>query len=501
MRSLSIIIVILLFCESYGFGQQNSGTWDRIWEMKPGAFRVMKNGQIGIIDGNDNILVPISFDQVYDLDENNYVRVIKDLKIGLYHLERGIILPTEYDQIWPFVNERAKVLKNRRLGYVGMDGSIVIPCEFNHIWPEEEGLYKVLKDGKMGLISIYGETILPAEYQQIGSFENGLAMIVRDGKAGFVDRTGLAIIPPVYDHVSDFKNGMTRAQKGDSIVLLDTNGRIAKTEEQAVQDNQNLTEPSKPDNGISHPTPAIKIGRDQVEVKKDDQVKEFTFHHFDRKNKKRPKYFEGHLESLNIGINSYVDRDFKENVPQGYEFMELIHEKSVEVSIYPWQESLRIIGSQVGLVSTIGIQYNNYRFDLNDLSDLNETTIDWFPPFSETARVGKAKLTALSLNVPVMLEFQIPNNRNNENFYVGAGVIGGLRLKSHTKIIYHDDRSSFKRKKRDDFDLNTFRYSYIARVGYNNFGIYGTYSPISLFRNEKGPDLYPFSIGVSFNFN
>ncbi len=112
----------------------------------------------------------------------------------------------------------------------------------------------------------------------------------------------------------------------------------------------------------------------------------------------------------------------------------------------------------------------------------------------------KSKLTTLFLTVPFMFEVQIPVDYNHLN--IAAGPIGAVKLGSHTKMVYEEDNQ--KVKSNGDFSLNMLRYGATARVGYQNFQLYGTYYMTPLFRSGKGPggyDLYPFEIGVAFTFN
>jgi hypothetical protein len=55
-----------------------------------------------------------------------------------------------------------------------------------------------------------------------------------------------------------------------------------------------------------------------------------------------------------------------------------------------------------------------------------------------------------------------------------------------------------------DFSLNLLRYGATARIGYENFQVYGTYYMTPLFKSGKGPggvDLYPFEIGIAFTID
>jgi hypothetical protein len=502
-----MLFPLLLQAPSVFSQDSTDAQWERKWEMKPGVYRVLLDGKVGIVDDKDQLLVPCQFDQVYGLDDDNYVKVLNDLKIGLYHIERGLILPAEYDQIWPFENGMAKVLKNRRVGYVDQQGATIIPCEYNHIWPEQEGIIKVLQEGKSGLLDTQGNILLPVEYQQIWPFENNRAKVLKNGKMGLIDNNGREVVPPIYDQIGPFSNGIAMATMGNERVYIDPNGQLSGAPTPAIP-----TPPTPPSNSEwgthpdsmatpDRPQPALKIGREQVD-NGESYSQEITIGSWPEwKHKKKRRRFEGHLSSVNLGINGYFDEDMQETVPDDYSFMSTIHEKSIEFSVYPVQKNIRLIGSYVGLVTAIGLKYNNYRFDLGQMSDINELARPWFPDLSDDARISKSKLTTLNLSVPLVFEVQIPEGNGHNRLYLSGGIEGNLRLKSHTKLVFREDGDRDKRKRKNDFGLNGLRYNFIARAGYNDFGIYATYSPVSMFKSNEGPELYPYSVGVSFNFD
>ena len=97
--------------------------------------------------------------------------------------------------------------------------------------------------------------------------------------------------------------------------------------------------------------------------------------------------------------------------------------------------------------------------------------------------------------MPLLFEFQIPVNQHEGRVYVNAGVIGGVRIGSHTKVKHGD----IKDKVRSGFNMNAFNYAATARVGYKDVGFFATYSMTPLFETGQGPDLTPFSIGISFS--
>ena len=498
MKAIKYLTLTVLIALSATISSQEPvGNWERIWEMKSGFYRVMQNGLVGVVNSEGEILIPCQFDQIYDLTDDNYVKVLRNLKIGLYQLEFGMILPPDYDQIWAFEDGLAKVLKDRKIGYVNTNGEVIIPVEYNHIWEEDDGLIKVLKDGKMGFLNSNGEIILPADYQQIWSFDGDLAKILKNGKMGYIDRNGNEVIPPIYDQLGTFDGDIAKAMIGGANIFIDANGQAVDAPERSIYVNDIPLKAPKEPQIIS-----IEDGG-RVEIKNDGNQREIIIRREEPTTKKivKRKNFYGSLDGINLGINGYLNSDFKEAVPDDYSFMDINNERSFEVSIYPFQHSIGLIGSHFGLVSALGIQFNNYRFNLYNSNELigNETAQGWFHQMPDNSTISKAKLVFFSLNVPVMFELKLPSGQFN-SLYLSGGVVGSLKFSSHSKVIYNSEDIKYKRKYSDNIGINVFRYSFMARAGYGDFGIYATYSPVSLFKSDRGPELFPYSVGVSLNF-
>ncbi|MDR2928821.1 MAG: WG repeat-containing protein [Cytophagaceae bacterium] len=509
MKSNIFSIIVLLVFPMMLNAQQPAGNWERTWEIKPGIYKVMQQGLVGVVNSDGEILVPCRFNQVYSLTDDNYVKVLENLKIGMYHLEKGMILPAEYDQIWGFEGETAKILKDGKTGYVNRNGFVVIPVEYNHIWlPDKNGFIKVLKNGKMGLLDATGAIVLPVEYQQIWSFDNGRAKVLKNGKLGYIDSNGNEIIPPAYDQLSSFNNGVVKAWIGVTALYIDTLGRTVEAPPQSDAALSSTSHTDEDDGELIYKTNDGRVGirqkgnEQEIIIRKDDnnlqrpQIPDYL-----QRNKKR--YFESNLAGITFGVNGYLNPDFNEMVPDAYSFMDINYERSFEISIIPFQHSTRLIGSYMGLVTAIGLRYNNYRFNLYNSSELsrNETAQGWFYQIPANVEIEKAKMSLISLDVPLMLEFHLPDGRSRNGIYLAGGVVGSLKLNTHTKVIYiNSEGIGYKHRQDKDIGLNVFRYSLMARAGFQTFGIYATYSPMPLFKKGKGPELYPFSVGLTLNF-
>jgi hypothetical protein len=207
--------------------------------------------------------------------------------------------------------------------------------------------------------------------------------------------------------------------------------------------------------------------------------------------------FRGHWSGIEFGFNNYLTSENSLVMPVDIDYMSLHSGKSRNFNINISQLSIGL-SRHIGFVTGLGFNWNNYRFDgNNNILKGTNGIIEVLDPETE---LEKSKLATIYLTLPFMLEMQIPVNHNHIN--IAAGAIGALKLGSHTKIVYEDDRESLKSS--GDFSLNMLRYGTTARAGYGNFQIYGTYYLAPLFKTGKGPggySLFPFEIGVAFTIN
>ena len=256
---------------------------------------------------------------------------------------------------------------------------------------------------------------------------------------------------------------------------------IVDSEDQVVSDAQQATD-----------TIRVRIGSREVTVIDGKSVT----------TKKRPtrRSFRKNWSGLELGINGFMAPDYNLNLPAGQEFLDLRYEKSVAVNLNLYQQPLSLIGNQLGLYTGLGIGWNNYRLD-NDIllvkgpQELEYTQV-------EGDNLNKNKLTMALINVPLMLEFQTRSHSELSKFHLAAGVNLGIRLSSHTKQVYMVNNKKDKVKSHEDFYLNPFRYDLQARMGWGKINFFATYSLNSLFRENKGPEVYPFSFGIRVvNFN
>lgn len=147
----------------------------------------------------------------------------------------------------------------------------------------------------------------------------------------------------------------------------------------------------------------------------------------------------------------------------------------------------------VGLYTGVGLGWNNYSLNnpvrLRKGDERLET--DWIDEGAE-GRVRKSKLGVLYIQMPIMLEV-----RPTRGFFVAAGVTGGLRVDTWTKIRFYD---GYVEKRHSDYYVNPFKLDAVLRTGGNHIGFYASYNLLPLFREGRGPKARTFNVGFSLIF-
>ena len=231
-------------------------------------------------------------------------------------------------------------------------------------------------------------------------------------------------------------------------------------------------------------TTKFNIGQKEVQIfdKKDN----------DDKKKKKKEKFNGHWGGIELGVNNYLNSNNKMEVPSGYDFLDLKTSKSIGVGLNIFEQNFNLYKNHLGIVSGLGLTYNNYRFTQNTTllskSPVVAAITDTVKPFL------KNKLTVSYLTVPVILEYNIGNK---PKFHIGAGMILGARLGSHIKQVYEIDGSKYKDKTYDDFNLYPYKADATVRIGVGFVNLFANYSLTPLFKQGKQPELYPFTVGLS----
>lgn len=215
------------------------------------------------------------------------------------------------------------------------------------------------------------------------------------------------------------------------------------------------------------------------------------------KRRRDRRRFTPHWSAIEIGMNNYLTSDYSMSLPPELSYMDLHTGKSFNININFAQLGIGLT-RHFGIVTGLGLEFNDYKFEgNNNISKDEEGVIGPMYP-ADGIEYEKTKLTTTYLTMPLMLEAQIPV-RYRRTINIAAGAIGGVKLGSHNKLVYYDGGKQ-KVKEKDDFSLSVLRYGPTVRLGYDSFQVYATYYMNGLFLENKGPELYPFQLGIAITF-
>ncbi|KAB2918857.1 MAG: outer membrane beta-barrel protein [Bacteroidetes bacterium] len=210
---------------------------------------------------------------------------------------------------------------------------------------------------------------------------------------------------------------------------------------------------------------------------------------------KRLKNFESDWFAFDIGFNGLLHKG-SPSMPTSLGNLELDPWRSVHVNVGIYQQKINLYRHYVNFVYGINYDNNDYRFsnDIDFRVDSLGTGIQYASRNTEGFK--RNKLTTRFLTIPLALRFNFkPGSTRGGHITVGAHA--GYRLTSFFKTVREDDGKR-KNKLYDDFLLNNFRYGAFVKVGYGNVTLFGNYVFTPLFREGAGPELTPFSFGLSF---
>jgi Outer membrane protein beta-barrel domain len=203
-------------------------------------------------------------------------------------------------------------------------------------------------------------------------------------------------------------------------------------------------------------------------------------------------------EGLDIGVNGYMNKAYSIETPSGYNFLELDYARSRSFSWNMAQYNLHIYKNYAYLVTGIGFEWNSYAFRNPVTLTPNAPTVS---AVTEPYNFSKNKLKTTWVNVPLMLEFNTNGKNEEKSLHIGMGATFGYNIfRNRVKQEYEVNGQEFDRKVKDNYNINPFRASATARVGYGDFTLFANYGLTELFKENRGPKVYPFSAGVSLGF-
>ena len=152
----------------------------------------------------------------------------------------------------------------------------------------------------------------------------------------------------------------------------------------------------------------------------------------------------------------------------------------------------------------LGFGTHNLRSDAllkPDTSLKAKTIFEKIPDYVNNKKINYDinKLTLTYIDIPIELRLR-KDNKKGKSFKFSVGGKLGYLVNSHTKYKgtdLTDGDGNVKFKTFNVPNIEPLRYGATIRFGYSFINLYGYYSFTKIFKENKGPEMYPISIGIS----
>lgn len=155
-----------------------------------------------------------------------------------------------------------------------------------------------------------------------------------------------------------------------------------------------------------------------------------------------------------------------------------------------------------------GIGVDNMFFRETNITTTNHLKPLEFQNVSDTNHFNKYKLVNAFAELPLELRFVLNPENTNKSLKVAIGAKVGVQISSHTKGKEWEDKNGnvvtgfddkYVQKNKDKYFFNGNRLQGTFRVGYGFISVFSTYQFGSLIKEGLGPQVKPWSVGLTLS--
>ena len=150
-----------------------------------------------------------------------------------------------------------------------------------------------------------------------------------------------------------------------------------------------------------------------------------------------------------------------------------------------------------------GIGSDHILFSKTDVGIKDLTPSIYFTNKADTNHFKKTKLATVYLEAPIEFRYSA-DPLTGKGIKAAIGVKVGTMINAHTRNTKFSNRANtvindYTMKEASKKFFNTTRISGMARIGFGHFSLYGSYQFTTLFKDGSGPEVRPFSIGLTLS--
>ncbi|MBQ3258531.1 MAG: S-layer homology domain-containing protein [Oscillospiraceae bacterium] len=174
--------------------------YDEIYNFTDNQAIVVKNGNYGVINNKNEILLSCVYDYIYLIDNNSYF-VEKDNVIININKDEMILFTLPYDDIIHKVSDKILVISQNKYGIINTLGKELLPCKYDNIYIGESDNVLIYTNETWKLINLYSNDIIQDNIK-LDTIINDFIICYDDyNKYGVMDFSGNIITPTYYDTI------------------------------------------------------------------------------------------------------------------------------------------------------------------------------------------------------------------------------------------------------------------------------------------------------------
>lgn len=210
------------------------------------------------------------------------------------------------------------------------------------------------------------------------------------------------------------------------------------------------------------------------------------------KPKDKRKVAASHWAGFGIGFS---------NLPNGWDFdgelaSALNLSRSLQYNLNFFDNHWSLGNNGFSLVTGFGIQFNSMHLETNKYMEV----IDYKTVISTSEEaLNKSRLHFTYLTFPLLLEVNFPIGCA-ETIFLNAGVVGKIKTASSSKIWLNENGKERKIKQPGDLNIRPVTFDLLFQAGVGDVGFFMSYTPLSLFLHNKGPEANQGTVGLQLYF-
>lgn len=192
MKKIAFLVTLLLIFQNSVFADKPFCNDKNLWGIKydkeniliepqykkliilgKDSYIVQKKSKFGLVDSQNNILVPIKYIQAERV-LGKFLKLGTGSKYGIYNDEGKEIIPVEYSSINLLFGGMFLTCKDYKFGIIDFNGNIILENKFDDIYMPDKSTMRIKYNGKWyELEQISGETLtLPKDIQTVKTDKN-----------------------------------------------------------------------------------------------------------------------------------------------------------------------------------------------------------------------------------------------------------------------------------------------------------------------------------------